>query len=446
MFTITASLGPGKKSCFLSGREIVPVWGIRYGQSTVIISPTKPKLRISLSNLFGDTDMKPKIKFPIGLTLIIVLMLILLSIPTAFSQANNTHEGGSGNLAFGATGESATNQQLTRDLENLARAELIDQLSLEDGTYEMMVQDIRFDASSALVEMRLITQSELVGEIDEIINVYAFVDGSEVTAVFREPSLKFFKYADKVSPNLLPPDRLAFWRELRESEATLIERAGLQALYRMPFDGGTQRPVAQDFDKHFDFAGADFRIRAARGGLATVVRATVNNGGCDPSYNKYNNYVKVTHQDGTYAFYLHQKFGSIPDFPGGTVAQGQCMGLAGATGYACGAHLHFNVSITSDNSPGVPTLEQNPPNWVVPSFIEGMPKTGTSPVSQNSAASCDQSGDPLTVNPPPINPSAGTCGNGWNQIAGFAGQPAYTPRSINELGDVDTDNRTSRLL
>lgn len=56
------------------------------------------------------------------------------------------------------------------------------------------------------------------------------------------------------------------------------------------------------------------------------------------------NMVVVTHADGSYAWYLHFKNGSLtPKGVGEPVAQGEYLGTVGSSGSSTGPHLHFEV-------------------------------------------------------------------------------------------------------
>jgi murein DD-endopeptidase MepM/ murein hydrolase activator NlpD len=58
------------------------------------------------------------------------------------------------------------------------------------------------------------------------------------------------------------------------------------------------------------------------------------------------NYVVIDHGDGTASIYLHVDGGSLDPSVrcGSTVHQGQRLAFAGATGWATGPHLHFQVN------------------------------------------------------------------------------------------------------
>jgi murein DD-endopeptidase MepM/ murein hydrolase activator NlpD len=55
------------------------------------------------------------------------------------------------------------------------------------------------------------------------------------------------------------------------------------------------------------------------------------------------NYVAVRHADGSYAFYLHLRRGSVRVAPGQPVAAGDTLGMIGSSGFSSGPHLHFET-------------------------------------------------------------------------------------------------------
>lgn len=72
-------------------------------------------------------------------------------------------------------------------------------------------------------------------------------------------------------------------------------------------------------------------VIAADGGTVTV--ATYSS--------SYGNYVMIYHSNGTYTLYAHMS--SLAVSAGQTVTQGQTIGYVGATGWATGPHLHFEI-------------------------------------------------------------------------------------------------------
>ena len=98
-------------------------------------------------------------------------------------------------------------------------------------------------------------------------------------------------------------------------------------------------PILHEYKLHTgtDFAGGDGRIHAAAGG--TVVRA-----GYDVAYG---NYVVIWHgqYNGWSVATLYAHSAALYVHKGQRVQTGDVIGLVGATGYATGPHLHFEVRL-----------------------------------------------------------------------------------------------------
>ena len=226
--------------------------------------------------------------------------------------------------------------ELRRKLEQEAIALLTKQFQLEYVVHTIAIQDVAIESASARVDVRLDTVSDGLGTVSDLMYVFAIHDGSTAIHVFREPSPDFYLYADKVSPDLLPAERLEFWKQLmaeEQNEERLSARSAQDSSsYKLPWTGGRRYGVYQDYNKHFDFQlPVGTQVRAAKGGEVYVKRASADGGCCDMSCDVYNNYVRILHADGTYGFYLHLKFGSITVNTGDSVAQGDCLARSGNT-------------------------------------------------------------------------------------------------------------------
>ena len=69
----------------------------------------------------------------------------------------------------------------------------------------------------------------------------------------------------------------------------------------------------------------------------------------------YGNYVVLSHPDGTRTLYAHMSQRSVS--AGGTVSQGQTVGLVGSTGSSTGNHLHFETWTGSSSSSRVNPMQ-----------------------------------------------------------------------------------------
>lgn len=321
-------------------------------------------------------------------------------------------------------------QPLQARLEQAAVDLVAQQLGLSQVEHTLAIHDVAIEETSARIDVQLVVSSDEVGEIADLVRVFALHDGRSPTYVFREPSADFYTYADQVSTNLLPARRLSFWKTLwaREQETMIASTSP----YKLPWTGGEQYYVYQDNDSHYDFSLSYKLVRAARGGEVYVRRASENGGCCSSSCNYLNNYVRILHADGTYGWYLHLKYGSIAVNTGDQVAQGACLAISGATGWACGAHLHFNTSSDSANN-----------NYLSTTFAEGpVPDEAWSPPSQNSTASCTDDPEMVVVEEPDLTPAFGPiCQTGWYAFTNNRGHNAYLTLNTNDPAQSTNSGR-----
>ncbi|MCX4242816.1 golvesin C-terminal-like domain-containing protein [Paraliomyxa miuraensis] len=97
----------------------------------------------------------------------------------------------------------------------------------------------------------------------------------------------------------------------------------------------------------WDFAHQEGEeIWAVSAGVVTHLRMNMTTGGCSTDYSGGANYITVDHGDGTSVVYLHMQANSSPLAVGEAVEVGDLVARVGATGYACGAHLHMQVQDT----------------------------------------------------------------------------------------------------
>jgi hypothetical protein len=85
-------------------------------------------------------------------------------------------------------------------------------------------------------------------------------------------------------------------------------------------------------------------IHAARGGVVFDIAANNFKSGTDlTDYGHAANYIRILHDDGTYAVYAHLNWNSIRVSPGDVVERGEFIAESGNTGFSSGPHLHFAV-------------------------------------------------------------------------------------------------------
>lgn len=126
--------------------------------------------------------------------------------------------------------------------------------------------------------------------------------------------------------------------------------------YYLPFEAGTARTVGQSnfgvagLGSHADNYAIDFimptdtPVLAARRGVVVDVRADCPDVNCpfDPE-RCCGNFVRVRHDDGTIAIYLHLRYAGVCVRRGDVVARGDVLARSGNTGRSLGPHLHFAV-------------------------------------------------------------------------------------------------------
>jgi murein DD-endopeptidase MepM/ murein hydrolase activator NlpD len=82
-------------------------------------------------------------------------------------------------------------------------------------------------------------------------------------------------------------------------------------------------------------------IHAARDGVVVNVKDDYHMGGTDKFFFDKANYVRVLHDDHTFAVYAHILLGSAQVKSGDRVKTGDLLAGAGTSGYSTGPHLHF---------------------------------------------------------------------------------------------------------
>lgn len=122
-------------------------------------------------------------------------------------------------------------------------------------------------------------------------------------------------------------------------------------IYTLPFKKGAKHSVIQGYRgvfTHRYIAALDFEmpvgtpICAARGGTIYSYKDDSNEGGFLPKYKDKANFIIIKHNDGTFGCYWHLKKDGVL-VKAGYVAEGQLIGLSGATGQVFSPHLHFSV-------------------------------------------------------------------------------------------------------
>ncbi len=154
--------------------------------------------------------------------------------------------------------------------------------------------------------------------------------------------------------------------------------------YRAPFSAGTNYPITQAFPDQATHQSPDSRyaidiampigtdVLAARGGVVFDVASNNFKGGFSRAeYAHAANFVRILHDDGTFAVYAHLNWDSIRVKPGDRVVAGQYIADSGNTGYSSGPHLHFAVQRNIGMQ-----IESVPVMFRGPSYTSVAPATG----------------------------------------------------------------------
>lgn len=126
--------------------------------------------------------------------------------------------------------------------------------------------------------------------------------------------------------------------------------------YRPPFAGARQFLVSQAYPDSMTHDTPQSRyavdiampeqsgVFAARGGVVVAVTHSNFRGGTNiGAFGSDANFVKIMHDDGTFALYAHLSWDSIRVRPGQRVRRGEYIAASGNTGFSTGPHLHFAV-------------------------------------------------------------------------------------------------------
>lgn len=114
----------------------------------------------------------------------------------------------------------------------------------------------------------------------------------------------------------------------------------------------------------------DTSVVAAAEGVITLRRDGQYDRNCGSNLrNMHANYVVVTHDDGSEAWYYHLKKDSVINkFVGDRVAKGEFLGYVGSSGQSTAPHLHFEVRDEQGNviEPSHGMCQTNPTKWIDP--------------------------------------------------------------------------------
>jgi len=123
-------------------------------------------------------------------------------------------------------------------------------------------------------------------------------------------------------------------------------------VYTLPFKKGNSVKVIQGYNGSFSHQNEnaiDFGLQvgeevfSAREGIVINAVSHHNKNCLTKDCAKFNNYILVYHNDGTFASYDHFKKNGIVVKKGDILKKNQLIGYSGNTGWSSGPHLHFVV-------------------------------------------------------------------------------------------------------
>ncbi|TPN81738.1 M23 family metallopeptidase [Aquimarina algicola] len=132
----------------------------------------------------------------------------------------------------------------------------------------------------------------------------------------------------------------------------LLKKYDQNFKYYLPFKKGSTHWVSQGYNgaiSHKNENALDFKmpigtkVYAARGGVVVDIEESYSKNCTSAECAKYNNFILIYHDDGTFAEYTHIKENGAQVTIGDKINIGQFIGYSGNVGWATGPHLHFIV-------------------------------------------------------------------------------------------------------
>jgi hypothetical protein len=229
-----------------------------------------------------------------------------------------------------------------------------------------------------------------------------------VLAVFLSPFLMFSGFSAPTAAAAAAP-----------TATPAASAAPAPSPYLLPWPRGVSSECVQGNNGSFSHTGVqayawDFAmptgsvVEAARGGVVRYVRQDSNVGGTDWKEDVSKaNYVVIDQGDGTSGVYLHLMENGALVHVGDHVAQGQPIAYSGATGFASGPHLHFQVEKTDPSSWFSQSL---PVTFADVTANKGVPIQGGSYVSGNAPSSVLHAPTIVNITNAPSTPTLPTGG------------------------------------
>ena len=174
----------------------------------------------------------------------------------------------------------------------------------------------------------------------------SFSEGKINTFVIPPGSEKF-KIGELTA---LPGKKYKYGYKYRSNMGDYTKKPDPDYKYDLPFSSKTGYKLFQGYNGSFSHKNEnslDFtmpigtEVLAAREGVVVQVVQNFSINCLEEDCKKYNNYVTVMHDDGSFARYVHIKHNGSLVKIGDVIKKGDKIALSGNVGYSNGPHLHF---------------------------------------------------------------------------------------------------------
>lgn len=213
------------------------------------------------------------------------------------------------------------------------------------------------------VEVYRVEKAEILEVYARNSNIYPVTIEVDMTLKNLQPNRKL-PLTTFLAPNsdqrimeLLYKDKKAGWdyrTQYRYYMGSIFAQHDDSFAYRLPYPIGKSFKIDQGFGGAFSHLGemkyaldinmpTGTPVYAARGGKVVMFEEGNDRGGPTEDMMQLANYITILHDDGTFADYSHLKYQGVKVKLGQKVRMGQLIGYSGATGFATGPHLHFDV-------------------------------------------------------------------------------------------------------
>ncbi len=162
----------------------------------------------------------------------------------------------------------------------------------------------------------------------------------EIAAANRQ-----FGYTMDYSSHIVQGDPRARHDASISYQIPFVAPQGFQVLQAADGPQFTHLTVATRYAVDIDMPMGTTVVAARAGQVVEVVSQFADDGRVEPAYIDRANYVRILHDDGSWADYFHLMQNSAQVRPGMRVEAGQVLGLSGNSGYSSTPHLHFHVQI-----------------------------------------------------------------------------------------------------